>query len=113
MIKGAEQHAAKNLSHFFKPSDNYMIRFDPHVIVKSNKKVFATEQILCEWIIEMLEPLLPTGPCVLASHIAWFQTTDAALDCLRPDNILPTVIPSGGTGSVQPSHTSINKLPRH
>jgi hypothetical protein len=57
----------------------------------------------------MLVPVLPEGPRLLALDLAKFHYTDAVLDTLRSYQIIPSMIPAGCTGLVQPLDVAVNK----
>ena len=86
-----------------------MKRYDPRVLVKFNPNAYANESVLVDWITDMLAPVLPAGPRLLALDVAKFHKTDSVLDTLRSHNIVPSMVPAGCTGLVQPLDVAVNK----
>ncbi|RPA99329.1 hypothetical protein L873DRAFT_1767828 [Choiromyces venosus 120613-1] len=86
-----------------------MARYDNRVEVCWNETAYANSDLLIDWINNLLVPALPPGPCLLALDIAKFHSTKSVLATLRSHNIIPSLIPPGCTGLVQPLDVSVNK----
>jgi len=84
-------------------------RYDPRVQVIFNPNAHANEAVLVNWIANMLVPNLPPGPRLLAMDVAKFHKTKLLLSTLQSHNIIPSLIPPGCTGLLQPLDIAINK----
>jgi len=86
-----------------------MALYDKRVMVKWNETAYANANLLIEWITNSLAPVLPAGPRLLALDIAKFHCTESVLQALRENDIIPSIIPPGCTGLIQPLDVAINK----
>ena len=74
-----------------------------------NEIAYANSHLLVDWINQMLVPVLPPGPRLLVLHVAKFHSTQEVLSTLCSHDIVPSLIPPGCTGLVQPLDVSVNK----
>ena len=86
-----------------------MAQYDHRVSVRWNESAYANASVLIDWINEMLVPALPPGPCMLVLDVAKFYSTAEVLNTLRLHDIIPSRVPAGCTGLVQPLDVSVNK----
>jgi len=84
-------------------------RYDPRVQVIFNPNAYANEAVLVDRITNMLVPNLPPGPRLLAIDVAKFHKTKLVLSTLQSHDIIPSLIPPGCTGLLQPLDVAINK----
>lgn len=106
--------------------------YDPRVVVWFNKKGYAKEEVIVKWILTYLilpalnnnDRQIPQGPItvdgilpfhnsspnasLIALDAAKFHKRGAVLGCLRNWDIIPSMIPGGYTGLIQPLDVSIN-----
>ena len=86
-----------------------MASYDQRFEVRWNENAYANSHLLVDWINQMLGPVLPPGPRLLALDVAKFHSTQEVLSTLRSYDIVPSLIPPGCTGLVQPLDVSVNK----
>lgn len=83
--------------------------YDNRVVVKFNPTAYANSSNMLEWLDEQLVPVLNGQPMLLAIDLFSGHKTEEVLDTFRAHDILPSVIPGGCTGLVQPLDVSINR----
>lgn len=89
--------------------------YHPGVTVEFNKTAYNNETLFCKWITDELAPALNqekeknSQASLLVLDSAGFHKTPMVLDVLRSHSIIPSVIPGGCTGLVQPLDTAVNK----
>lgn len=113
MFKGTEDIEQQN---FYYAEERK--KYDPHVIVWFNQKGYANEKIMVKWIVTHLIPALnhdkqcaingQPNPSLISLDAAKFHKTQAVLNCLRNHDIIPSMIPGGCTGLIQPLDVAIN-----
>lgn len=86
-----------------------MARYDDRVEICWNETAYAISDLLIDWINNLVVPALPPGPRLLALDVAKFHSTEAVLTTLHSHDIIPSLIPPGCTGLVQPLDVSVNK----
>jgi len=109
IFKGKEKHEGRRAVHLQRKREEETRQYDPRVEVKWNESAYANGGLLVDWIEKSLVPALPSGPRLLALDVAKFHSTDQVLSTLRANDILPSMIPPGCTGLVQPLDVSVNK----
>lgn len=102
--------------------------YDKRVVVWFNKTAYTNEQIMLKWILTYLIPALSgiqgpstangtapvldpsesPNPGLIALDAAQFHKTPKILECLRGYDIIPSMIPGGCTGFIQPLDVSVN-----
>ena len=83
--------------------------FDSQVVVKFNPKGYANSMIILFWLEFMLLPILNTGPTLLVMDLFKSHSTQEIKDWLRAHRIVPSLVPGGCTGLVQPPDVSVNR----
>ena len=83
--------------------------YDSRIKVFFNPNSYANETVQVDWITHMLVSNLPPGPRLLAMDVAKFHKTKLVLSTLQSNNIIPSLIPPGCTGLLQPLDVAINK----
>jgi len=83
--------------------------FDSRVVVKFNPKGYANSAIMLFWLEFMLLPVLGSGATLLVMDLFKFHSTQEIKDWLRTHGIIPSLVPSGCTGLVQPLDVSVNR----
>ena len=83
--------------------------FDSRVVVKFNPKGYANSTIMLFWLEFMLLPVLSTGPTLLVMDLFKSHSTQEIKDWLRTHGIVPSLVPGGCTGLVQPLDVSVNR----
>ena len=109
IFKGKERYEGRRAAYFQRKREEEMARYDARVDIRWNESAYSNSALLVEWIKEVLVPALPPGPRLLALDVAKFHSTDEVLHTLRSNNIVPSMIPAGCTGLVQPLDVSVNK----
>ena len=109
IFKGKEKYEGRRGEHFQRKREEEMERYDPRVEVRWNESAYSNAGLLVDWIEKSLVPAFPSGPRLLALDVAKFHSTDQVLSTLRANDILPSMIPPGCTGLVQPLDVSVNK----
>lgn len=82
--------------------------YDLHVTVEFNKTLYDNEMVFIQQIEPEIAPALGDHSSLFAFDAAGFHRTQAVLDLLPKYNIVPSMIPEGCTGLVQPLDISIN-----
>ena len=85
------------------------LRHHEGVAVLWNETTDGNSDLLVDQINKMLVPVLPPGPWLLALDMAKFHSTEEVLTTLSSHDIIPSMIPAGSTGLVQPLDVYINK----
>lgn len=83
--------------------------YDNRVVVKFNPTAYANSSNMLEWLDEQLVPVLNGQPTLLAIDLFSGHKTEEVLDTFRAHDVMPSVIPGGCTGLVQPLDVSINR----
>ena len=85
--------------------------FDSRVVVKFNPKGYANSSIMLFWLEFMLLPVLDTasGPTLLVMDLFKSHSTQEIKDWLCVHRIVPSLVPGGCTGLVQPLDISVNR----
>jgi len=83
--------------------------FDSRVVIKFNPKGYANSAIMLFWLEFMLLPVLGTGATLLVIDHFKFHSTQEIKDWLRTHGIVPSLVPGGCTGLVQPLDVSVNR----
>jgi len=109
IFRGKERYDTPRSRHLQIKREAEMARYDPRVSVRWNESAYANASILIDWIKEMLVPALPPGPRMLVLDVAKFHSTAEVLNTLRSHDIIPSMVPAGCTGLVQPLDVSVNK----
>lgn len=89
-----------------------LARYDHQFEIFWNENAYANSELLIDWINQMLVPVLPRRPRLLALDITKFHSissTHEVLSTLCSNDILPSLIPLGCTGLVRPLDVSVNK----
>lgn len=110
IFKGKKKYEGRRAAYFQKKRQDEIARYDSRVAIKWNESAYANAGLLVEWIEELLVPALPPGPRLLALDVVKFHSTENVLHTLRSNSIVPSMIPAGCTGLVQPLDVSVNKL---
>jgi len=113
IFQGKEEYSGRRAEYFQRKREEEMVRYDPRVAIRWNESVYSNAGLLVNWIEEYLVPALPSGPRLLALDVAKFHSTEEVLTTLRSNNIIPSMIPPGCTGFVQPLDVSVNKPFKH
>jgi len=109
IFRGKEKYEGRRGEHFQKKRYEEIKRYDPRVEIKWNDSRYDNAGLLVDWIQKSLVPALPPGPRLLALDVAKFHSTNQVLSTLRVNDILPSMIPPGCTGLVQPLDVLVNK----
>lgn len=109
IFKGKSSYTGTRSAYYQNKRDEEMSHYDSRVIVRWNETAYANATLLIEWITSFLVPVMPSGPKLLALDIAKFHCTEPVLQTLRDNDIIPSIIPAGCTGLVQPLDVSVNK----
>ena len=109
IFKGKEVYEGRRSEYYKRKRKEEMARYDQRVEVHWNENAYANSHLLVDWINQMLVPVLPPGPRLLALDVVKFHSTQEVLSTLRSHDIVPSLIPPGCTGLVQPLDVSVNK----
>ena len=83
--------------------------FDSQVVVKFNSKGYANTPTMFFWMEFTLLAVLGTGPTLLVMDFFKSHNIQSTKDWLRAHRIIPSLVPGGCTGLVQPFDGSINR----
>jgi len=109
IFRAKERYDTPRSHHLQIKREAEMARYDPHVSVRWNESAYANASDLIDWINELLVPALPPGPHMLVLHVAKFHSTAEVLNTLISHDIIPSMVPGGCTGLVQPLDISVNQ----
>jgi len=83
--------------------------FDSRVVVKFNPKGYANSAIMLFLLEFMLLPILGTCATLLVMDLFKSHSKQEIKDWLRTHGIVPSLVPGGCTGLVQPLDVSVNR----
>jgi len=83
--------------------------FDSRVVVKFNPKGYANSAIMLFWLEFMLLRVLGTSATLLVMDLFKSHSTQEIKDWLPTCRIVPSLVPGGCTGLVQPFDVSVNR----
>jgi len=109
IFRGKEHYEGRRTMFYQRKREEESLRYHEGVAVLWNETAYANSDLLVDWINKMLVPALPPGPRLLALDVAKFHSTEEVLTTLSSHDIIPSMIPAGCTGLVQPLAVSINK----
>ena len=109
IFRGKENYEGRRAMFYQRKREEETLRYNKDVSVLWNETAYANSDLLVNWINNMLVPALPPGPRLLALDVAKFHSTEEVLTTLNSHDIIPSMIPAGCTGLVQPLDVSINK----
>jgi len=109
IFKGKEKYEGRRSQFYQQKREQEEARYDIRVAVHWNETAYANSDLLIDWIENLLVPALPPGSRLLALDVAKFHSMEGVLSTLRSHNIIPSLIPPGCTGLVQPLDVSVNK----
>jgi len=84
-------------------------RYYHNVSVECNPTAYMNDNLFERYITEHLIPVLGGRPNLFALDLMGSHKTPAVLNCLRQNNITPSLIPTGCTSLLQPLDVSVNK----
>jgi len=108
IFRGKETYTERS-RHYLRRRQEEMARYDSRVNIYWNENAYMNSDHLIHWTNNYLIPSMPSGPRLLALDVAKFHYTPAVLANFRTQNILPSLIPAGCTGLVQPLDVAVNK----
>lgn len=109
MFRGKENYEGRRAMFHLRKREEETARYHEGVAVLWNETAYANSDLPVNWINNMLVPALPPGPRLLALDVAKFHSTEEVLTTPTSHEIIPSMIPAGCTGLVQPLDVSINK----
>jgi hypothetical protein len=83
--------------------------YDQRVVVNWTESSWNNEDMFLWWISTYLIPVLGNRPSLFVLDQAECYKTPAVLDTLHAQDIIPSIVPGGCTGLVQPLDVSFNQ----
>lgn len=82
--------------------------YDKRVTVEFNKTAYNNEKVFLTQIKNEIIPAFEGRPSLFTLDAAGFHKTETVINTLKEHNIMPSMIPGGCTGLIQPLDISIN-----
>ena len=112
IFQGKEKYEGRSSYCYNQKQKVELARYDDQIEILWNENAYANSEPLIDWINQLLVPVLPCRPRLLALDVAKFYSisyTHEVLSTLCSNDILPSLILLGCTGLVQPLDVSVNK----